>query len=137
MKKTVALLSALALSVLTAPIASAQSAYAEPDERIQALVVYGNDPCPVAADGSIIVCARKPEGERYRIPKELRRKEEKVTLGSQGWAANVQSLESAGRVLLPNSCSPVGSNGFTGCSLSMLHQWYAERQMDGQAPAAR
>jgi hypothetical protein len=47
---------------------------AEPDERIQTLVVYGEDPCPKSDDGSITVCARKPESERYRIPKALRDK---------------------------------------------------------------
>ncbi|CAN5201555.1 hypothetical protein BH10PSE13_BH10PSE13_16100 [soil metagenome] len=112
----------------------------EPDERIEALVVYGGDPCPIADDGSIIVCARKPESERYRIPKELREKakhDKLLTVGGQGWANNVQSLEVAGQVLLPNSCSSIGSNGFTGCSLSMLRQWYAERQLAGRAPAAK
>lgn len=116
--------------------ALAQDQQPEPDERIEAVVVYGNDACPASSDGSIVVCARKPESERYRIPRELRHHEERVALGSQGWAANVQSLEAAGRVLLPNSCSAVGTNGFTGCSLAMLHQWYAERQMEGRAPPA-
>ncbi len=119
------------LPVLTGP-ALAQ----EPDERINALVVYGNDACPQSDDGTIIVCARKPENDRYRIPKELRKKEA-VTVGAPGWASNVQSLEAAGRVLMPNSCSPVGTNGFTGCSLAMLSQWYAERQLEGRAPNAK
>ncbi|MET0137169.1 MAG: hypothetical protein ABW192_02160 [Sphingobium sp.] len=110
----------------------------EPDERIIALVVYGSDACPKSDDGSIVVCARKPEGDRYRIPKELRKKaSDAVTIGSPGWASNVQSLEAAGRVLLPNSCSTVGTGGFTGCSLSMLSQWYAERQLEGRAPSAK
>jgi hypothetical protein len=118
-------------------LASGPAVAAEPDERIQALVVYGNDACPQSDDGTIIVCARKPEGERYRIPKELRKKEQAVTVGAPGWASNVQSLEAAGRVLMPNSCSAVGTNGFTGCSLAALSQWYAERQLDGRAPAAK
>ncbi|HEX7853291.1 MAG TPA: hypothetical protein VF503_06305 [Sphingobium sp.] len=112
----------------------------EPDERIQALVVYGNDVCPQSDDGTIVVCARKPESERYRIPKELRdkaRKDKMLEVGGQGWANNVQSLEAAGQVLLPNSCSAIGANGFGGCSLAALHQWYAERQMDGNAPTSK
>lgn len=118
------------------PLLSAPATAQEPDERINALVVYGNDPCPQAEDGSIIVCARKPENDRYRIPRELRKKEA-VTIGAPGWASNVQSLEASGRVLLPNSCSSVGTNGFTGCSLAMLSQWYAERQAEGRSPPAR
>ncbi len=125
-----------AFASLAIPTGAAQAQ--EPDERINALVVYGNDPCPQGDDGTIIVCARKPENDRYRIPKELRKKEtEAVTIGAPGWASNVQSLEASGRVLLPNSCSAVGTNGFTGCSLAALSQWYAERQLDGRAPAAR
>lgn len=136
MTKIVAL-PALALFLLSGMTTASAS---EPDERIEALVVYGKDACPVSDDGSIIVCARKPESERYRIPKELREKakaDRMLTVGGQGWANNVQSLEVAGQVLLPNSCSSIGSNGFTGCSLSMLHQWYAERQLEGRAPTAR
>lgn len=99
---------------------------AEPDERIQTLVVYGSDPCPKADDGSIIVCARKPESERYRIPKSLRDKA--VRPGEQAWGTRVQTLEAASRAVLPNSCSPIGSNGYTGCTAAMLREWYAERQ---------
>ncbi|HEX7821221.1 MAG TPA: hypothetical protein VF463_11445 [Sphingobium sp.] len=134
-----ALLLSLAASLLAAASVPLAPVHAqEPDERINALVVYGSDPCPQSDDGTIIVCARKPENDRYRIPKELRKKEaEAVTIGAPGWASNVRSLEAAGRVLLPNSCSAVGTNGFTGCSLAMLSQWYAERQLEGRAPAAR
>jgi len=131
-----ALACTLTFALSSGPPASAS----EPDERIQALVVYGSDACPTSDDGSIIVCARKPESERYRIPRELREKakEDKLlTVGGQGWANNVQSLEVAGQVLLPNSCSTIGSNGFTGCSLTMLRQWYAERQLEGRAPPAK
>ncbi|HEX7872088.1 MAG TPA: hypothetical protein VF475_04195 [Sphingobium sp.] len=136
MTRTFLVLSAL----LLAPVFAVPAHASEPDERIQALVVYGDDPCPEEADGSITVCARKPESERYRIPKELRekaRKDKMLEVGSQGWANNVQSLEVAGQVLLPNSCSTIGSNGFGGCTLSALHQWYAERQMEGRAPTAK
>jgi len=128
--RTARLAAAFALACLTQ---SAQAA--EPGERFEAVVVFGGDECPQADDGSIVVCARKPESERYRIPKSLRRPT--VTVGSQGWASRVQSLEAAGKVLMPNSCSPNGTNGFTGCTQAMLHQWYLERQLDGKAPSAR
>jgi hypothetical protein len=134
---SLALLPFLAAPAFAAPPVNYTPA---PDERIQALVVYGNDACPQSDDGTIVVCARKPESERYRIPKELRdqaRKEKMLEVGGQGWANNVQSLEAAGQVLLPDSCSAVGSNGFSGCSQAALRQWFAERQMAGRAPAAR
>src|SRR3546814_13977985 len=84
-------------------------AFAETPERVETLVVYGEDPCPQEHDGAIVVCARKPESERYRIPKELRKKKE--VAGSQGWGSRVETMESVNRQLLPNSCSAIGSNG--------------------------
>ena len=72
-------------------------------------MVYGDDPCPVEEGGGIVVCARKPESERYRIPKDLRQKKEFI--GSQGWGSRVQTMEASGRQLLPNSCTAIGSNG--------------------------
>lgn len=122
-----------ALALLLVPAAPAPAS--EPDERVQLLLVFGDDPCPQSDGDSIVVCARKPESERYRIPKDLRQKA--ATVGEQGWGSTVQTLETASRALLPNSCTPVGINGFTGCSLAMLRQWFAERQLDGQAPPAR
>jgi hypothetical protein len=128
------ILSRLALLALAiAPVCLVRAA--EPDERIQTLVVYGDDPCPKSDDGSIIVCARKPESERYRIPKSLRGKV--APAGEQAWGSRVQTLEAAGRAVLPNSCSPIGTNGYTGCTAAMLRQWFAERQLEGRAPPAK
>ena len=116
-----------------APVGLARAA--EPDERVQALVVYGADPCPKSADGSIVVCARKPESERYRIPKSLRHKPPPPA--EQAWGSRVEALDAASRAVLPNSCSPIGSNGFTGCTAAMLRQWYAERQRAAAQGAGR
>lgn len=106
------------------------AAWAEAPERVQTLVIYGNDPCPKAMDGAIIVCARKPESERYRIPKTLR--DRKKVEGSQGWASRVETMEAANRKLLPNSCSVIGSNGQSGCTQAMLRRWFEERRLATQ-----
>ncbi|MEO8724135.1 MAG: hypothetical protein ABI395_11575 [Sphingobium sp.] len=103
----------------------------DPPQRVFALVVYGDDPCPKGEGDEIIVCARKPEAERYRIPKPLRDKPKPS--GGPGWASQVADMEAAGRAVQPNSCSVNGSYGYTGCTAAMLHQWYAERQMDKAA----
>ena len=116
----------LALFAAALPI-MAGAAQAEPPERVIALVVYGDDPCPVESGDAIVVCARKPENERYRIPKTLR--EKKAVTGSQGWASRVATMEGKGRQLLPNSCSAIGSNGQTGCTQAMLRQWFEERRL--------
>ncbi|MGE4429749.1 MAG: hypothetical protein AB7E05_03285 [Sphingobium sp.] len=117
----------LPLMAVLAPLSAAQAE--DPPQRVIALVVYGDDPCPTdtGSRDEIIVCARKPEAERYRIPKTLREKPE-VT-GGPGWASQVAAMDQAGQAITPNSCSPNGSYGFTGCTQAMLRQWHAEKRM--------
>ena len=91
--------------------------------------VYGNDPCPKPRGDEIIVCAREPEGERYRIPKQFRGGPRVESGGSASWASQVAALEDAQRFTRPNSCSAIGSNGATGCTQAMLRQWFLERRM--------
>lgn len=115
-----------AVALLAAP-GPALAQPAPPPERIAALVVYGDDPCPQGKGDEIVVCARKPEAERYRIPKPLRDKA--APSGGPGWAGQVALMEDAGRAVQPNSCSVNGSYGFTGCTAAMLRQWFAEKRM--------
>lgn len=121
---------ALSLVTLTAlvfgvPAASAQTE--PPPERIMNLTVYGDDPCPESKGSDIVVCARRPESERYRIPKKLR--EKPAPSGGPGWGSQVATMEQVQRQTLPNSCSPNGSYGFSGCAAQALAQWFAERRM--------
>lgn len=106
-------------------------ARAEPPQRIFNLIVYGDDACPKADSDEIVVCARKPESERYRIPKKLR--EKPAVSGGPGWGSQVATMENVQRQTLPGSCSAIGSNGFTGCTAKMLQQWFAERRMQESA----
>lgn len=119
-----------AFIVILATAGLTVQARAEAPERVETLVVYGDDPCPPSSDGAIVVCARKPESERYRIPKTLRDK--KAVVGSQGWASRVETMENSGRQLLPNSCSVIGTNGQTGCTQAMLRQWFDEKRLAKQ-----
>ncbi len=125
MKTAVALLFVGLAQMAAAP------AFAQPPERITNLVVYGEESCPVAEGDEIVVCARKPESERYRIPKTLRDKP--AVSGGPGWGSQVANMESVSRQNLPGSCSANGSNGFTGCTAAMLRQWFAERRMQESA----
>ncbi len=118
---------ALGLMVVLALPAALSSARADAPERVTSIVVYGDDPCPQAKGDEIVVCAREPDSERYRIPKKLR-ETKKQSGGSLSWAARVRGLEDASRPQMPNSCSPVGSGGQTGCTTAMLRQWFLERQ---------
>lgn len=114
------------------PVLPAQvQAQSQAPERVYSLVVYGDDPCPKGEGEEIVVCARKPESERYRIPKKLREKPE--VSGGPGWGSQVATMEEVQRQTLPNSCSVNGSAGFTGCTAAMLQQWFAERRMQESA----
>lgn len=115
--------------ILLAALAGATPATAAepPPNRVFNLIVYGDDPCPKGEGDEIVVCARKPEAERYRIPKKLREKPE--VSGGPGWGSQVATMEQVQRQNLPNSCSVIGSNGMTGCTAQMLAQWFAERRM--------
>lgn len=113
----------------SAAIAETSTPLNTPD-RINILVTYGDDKCPEANGDEIVVCAQRPESERYRIPKELR-EIEKAEEGEQSWSSVVASHDEAARVGRPNSCSVVGSFGFSGCQAAIMRQWFDERRNDG------
>ena len=94
-------------------------------QRQRTLVVYGDDPCPPSHDNDVVVCARRPEEERYRIPAPLRRGNRR---GEMSWTAQNAELEDAQRDSRPNGCSVVGSFGQSGCTQAMIRQWWAERR---------
>lgn len=106
-------------------------------QRTTNLIVYGDDPCPRGGADEIVVCARRPDNERYRIPKALRdrRKEQH---GGTSWASQWAGIDEQTRYTRPNSCSPVGSGGQTGCFNAMIRQWYAaRRQMQDDAASGQ
>ena len=109
---------AAGLAALPAP-ALAQEA------RVNEIIVYGTDPCPRSTDDEVVVCARKPEGDRYRIPERLR---SGGSLQSrQAWARNAKSFETVGATGT-NSCSAVGPGGHTGCLQQIINQARKERE---------
>lgn len=100
-----------------------------PPERVSILYTYGDEPCPEAEGDEIVVCARQPETDRYRVPKALRHQDEEVAVGGGSWASAVEDNHyGAAAASRPNSCSPVGSYGYTGCTSAMLRQWFEERR---------
>lgn len=92
--------------------------------RVSQLIVYGDDPCPQSTAEEIVVCARREEDERYRIPEPLRGTGQR---SEQSWAANARSLETVGRTGI-QSCSTVGPGGFTGCWAEMMRQSRDDRR---------
>lgn len=118
------LLAAAAFATGTA-FAQPAAEEAAPD-KVSTLIVYGEDPCPQGSGNEIIVCGREPESERYRVPKRFRGK--KAEPAQQAWSNTVRQLEYVSRIGTPNSCSPVGSGGATGCYQQLLRQARDERE---------
>lgn len=112
---------AVGLAGLFAPAAPALAQ----NTRVSEVIVYGTDPCPRSTEDEVVVCARKPEAERYRIPERLR---QGGSLQSrQAWAARAKSFETVGRTGI-NSCSPVGPGGQTGCLEQVIKQAFTDRE---------
>ena len=122
-----ALLLAAGGALLAAAPAAAQTRAAAPEPKISTMIVYGDDPCPPSTDDTIVVCARKPEGERFRIPEILRGDPDDPK--NQAWATRATALEYAGRSGI-GSCSPVGPGGASGCFNQIVRQARAERSGD-------
>jgi hypothetical protein len=132
MKKT-SIIAALMLT-LSVPVSGLAQSTVSPivapgsgTEEVNILIVYGEDDCPKGQGDEIIVCARHPESERYRIPKRLR--EKSASPGAPGWTNQVAGIEEVQREMLPTSgCSVISSSG-AGCLAKALRQWLAERRM--------
>lgn len=119
------IIAAAALAVGAAPaIAQDQVAGAPDDVRVNQLIVYGDDPCPASGAEEIIVCARKPESERYRIPENLRGEGDPR---SESWVNRATELQYVGRSGI-GSCSPTGPGGMIGCFEDIVRAARAERQ---------
>jgi hypothetical protein len=117
------LLALMPLALFAVPAAAQDEAPAA-NERINQVIVYGDDPCPTGDGDTIVVCARLDEDERYRIPPNLRSNPNDPR--RESWTSRVQSMERVGRYGI-QSCSPVGLGGFTGCTADMMAGFRAEQ----------
>jgi hypothetical protein len=126
--KLLAAAAGAALLASAAPAAAqAPAAGAAPEPKISTMIVYGDDPCPPSTDDTIVVCARKPDKERYRIPEALRGDPNDPK--NQAWASRATALEYAGRSGI-GSCSTVGPGGASGCFNQIVREARAERSGD-------
>lgn len=112
--------------VSTALLSVSPAAAQGVDEKVNQLIVYGDDVCPPSSGNEITVCARKGESERYRIPEALR---ETFSPENDAWTNRVLAYETVGSNGTL-SCSPVGAGGFTGCVGKLIDTAYAEKRQD-------
>ena len=122
---TAAALSAMSAALVLAATPAAAQDSAPDGEKVNQLIVYGDDPCPEASNsGEITVCARKPEEERFRIPAPLRGVDSPT---AEAWSSRVEAYETVGS-FGTLSCSPVGPGGSLGCTQQLIDKAYAERE---------
>ena len=133
--------STLALALLVLPAgAMAQDRQAEsgqPPQRVRNVTIRPGEKCPPSTATDVVVCGTLTEP--YRIPQALR-DDHPVTAQNQSWVNRAATADQIGRVAggLPDTCSPVGSGGQTGCGLQASKQWVAakteEKRQQSSAP---
>ena len=121
MKRLLSLVFATAaMTVAPAPAAAQDAA----GDRVNVLEVFGDDPCPQSTADEIVVCERRDENDRYRIPEALRGSSDPA---NEAWASRVRAYEAVGD-FGPLSCSPVGAGGELGCTAQMIAAAYEEKR---------
>ena len=124
---------ALSFALILGTALCGNAAFAQPaatagptdTEKVKQVFVYGDDPCPPSVGDEIVVCARMPNNERYRIPQELRTDPNSAAV--QSWVNRARSIEYVGAEGI-NSCSPSGAGGFTGCFTQIAREAKEERE---------
>ena len=115
---------AIAAVAATAGLSAPAAAQEQAGDKVNTVIVYGNDTCPKSTGNEITVCARMSESERYRIPENLRGSDSPQ---NESWSNRVQSFETVGN-FGPLSCSPYGAGGELGCTAKMIKDAYAEKK---------
>lgn len=110
---------AFALAAAAASPAFAQSA----DEKINMVIAYSADECPVAQPGEVVVCEILVEEERYRIPSNLRYSDDPANVARARQVEEIKYVGDFGAM----SCSPAGAGGFTGCTQKFIESAYKDK----------
>ena len=121
MKRLFALAALASVAAIAPAPAAAQD---QPGDKVNMVDVFGDDPCPQSSGDEIIVCLRREEADRYRIPENLRQSDDPENVS---WAQRVKSFEAVGD-FGPLSCSPIGLGGELGCTAEMIAAAYEERR---------
>ncbi len=105
-----------------------QAETGQPPKRVRSVVLTTPDQkCPESTADEVVVCSKIEDP--YRIPKDLRGAGP-IPPARQAWTNRLAADEQTAREAagLPNTCSPVGSGGQTGCSQAAARAWAAARR---------
>jgi len=101
-------------------------------QRIRNVQLQQGQACPRGTSEEIVVCSTLEEP--YRIPKQFRG-EGPIPAQNQSWTTRAAAIDQEGKRAsgLPDTCSPIGSGGQTGCALQQNRAWAAERRAQQRA----
>lgn len=104
-----------------------QAETGQPPKRIRSVILQPDQKCPQSNSEEIVVCTTVEDP--YRIPKALRGAGP-IPPARQSWVNRVAADEQTSREAagLPDTCSPVGSGGQTGCARAAARAWAAEKR---------
>lgn len=114
----------LALPLLALAVAVPAGAQNQGGDRVRMAIVYGDDEVAPPQGDEIVVVARLPEDERFRIPEALRFSDDPENMA---WARRVERLDLVGN-FGTMSCSTAGAGGFTGCTQQLINAFYADKR---------
>lgn len=119
-RRPLAALMLAAAACLASPLAAQDSG----GDKVNMVILYGDDAAPEPVGDEIVVVARLPEADRFRIPESLRYSDNPA---NTSWAERVERLDIVGDFGIL-SCSPVGLGGSSGCTQEMIAAAYADRE---------
>jgi hypothetical protein len=107
----------------------AQAETGRPPERVRSVTISGTQACPKSTANEVVVCSRINPDEQYRIPKAMRDTAE-VPAARASWVNRAAAMDQVSRVAggLPDTCSPIGTGGQSGCALAANRAYAAERR---------
>lgn len=126
----------LALALLATAAAGAaqdqQAQSGQPPKRIRDVTIRSGEPCPRSSSDEVVVC--RTLEDPYRIPKGLRN-DKPIAAANQSWVNRAATMDEVGRVAggLPDTCSPVGTGGQSGCALQRARAYSAEKRANAAA----
>jgi hypothetical protein len=122
-------------AALLAPLAQdravdAQAATGQPPQRVRSVTIQRGERCPPSTSDEVVVCAVL--GEPYRIPSQLR--ETAPSAANQSWVNRASTVDQVSRRAggLPDTCSPVGTGGQSGCALQLNNAYAAQRREEAR-----
>ncbi len=100
-----------------------QDADSGPPKRVRSILLYGQEECPSLRARKRSWSAPMPADRPIAFPSGSGTSP-RTPRRPEAWTSRVETVEEVNRAGLPNSCSPVGTGGQTGCTRQMIRQWY-------------